>query len=88
MRVLLLAAFLVAGCRVDPPLPPADIPGTCEGWCSAIAAAPDKCGVDSAACLDDCRKTVAAEESIGRRFPLGCMTAEAKVSCEEVWKCR
>lgn len=84
MRWFVLAVLLVAcvGC----PVTPGNSSGTCESWCSAVA--PRGCGVDPITCLDDCHKTVAVEANKGRRFPLGCMTAAAGVSCEEIWKCR
>lgn len=79
-------ALALAGCTIVPPPAPPDVPGaTCETWC-AHAAELGGCGLEADRCLQDCRDADKAERSIGRRQPLGCLTAAR--SCDEAMRCK
>lgn len=72
-------ALLLAGCVVTPapapPLPPPeDVSGTCETAAENLRKL-GGCGLDLARVQADCDDAVKADESVGLRFPVGCLTA-------------
>lgn len=86
MKAAVLVVALAAAQSCDrPPLPPPDGPGTCDTADQNLKKL-GGCGFDTSRFLQDCRDTEKAEKTIGKRFPVGCLTV-AK-DCKEELSCK
>lgn len=86
MKHIIISIVLI-GCTVQtvPVVPPPDGPGTCETACQRLQEL-GGCGVRVDTCPEDCRAAREAEEGVGVRFPVGCLTAVS--SCAEAERCQ
>lgn len=84
-RLVVLLALAVTACvyPAPPPEPPPDGPGTCGDACRNL----DRlgCGLGPE-CLDLCESAASAEDDVGERLPVGCLTAAE--TCDEAALCR
>jgi hypothetical protein len=85
VKTLFLVAALAAQSCEGSKLPPPDGAGTCETASKHLQEL-GGCGFDTAKFLGQCHDAENAEKSLGKRFPVGCLTA-AK-DCKEELACR
>lgn len=82
-----LPLLLLTGCTITPiPVaPPEDVGGTCETARANIERL-GGCDQDMATFADDCAEKVELYESVGDRFPVGCLTVSK--SCAKAEACK
>lgn len=85
MKAIFLVVALAAQSCEGSKLPPPDGAGTCETADKHLKEL-GGCGFNTARFLGDCRDVEKAEKSIGKRFPVGCLTV-AK-DCQEELSCK
>jgi hypothetical protein len=85
VKTLFLVVALAAQSCEGSRLPPPDGPGTCETAAKRLTEL-GGCGFNASRFLADCHDAEKAEKSIGKRFPVGCLTAardcKAEIECK------
>jgi hypothetical protein len=85
VKAIFLVVALAAQSCEHTNLPPPDGPGTCETAAEHLKSL-GGCGFDTSKFLAQCHDAENAEKAIGKRFPVGCLTA-AK-DCKEEMTCK